>query len=175
VVSGEPNFLMLPSNKMVDFINNESKIYDYQKLDTLSMDILAAQEMTKVHLVRKGESLGSISQKYGCSVSDLKSWNNLTSNTLHSGKKLTIYIHGKAPVQKTKVANSNTSTSTVSTVIKTTEKNSDNAKTYTVKKGDSLYKIAENHNTTVEELKRLNNLGINYNLMPGKVLKINEI
>ena len=42
---------------------------------------------------------------------------------------------------------------------------------YIVKKGDSLYKIAKNYNTTVEELKQLNNL-TNNNLSIGQILKL---
>mgnify|MGYP004620971965 FL=1 len=44
---------------------------------------------------------------------------------------------------------------------------------YTVKKGDSLYSIAKKYNTTVDELKRLNNLTTN-NLAIGDVLKVKE-
>ena len=44
--------------------------------------------------------------------------------------------------------------------------------TYIVKKGDSLYSIARTYNTTVEELKRINNLSSNL-LSIGQVLKIN--
>ena len=44
---------------------------------------------------------------------------------------------------------------------------------YTVKKGDSLYSIAKKYNTTVDELKKLNNLTTN-NLAIGDVLKVKE-
>ena len=45
--------------------------------------------------------------------------------------------------------------------------------TYTVKKGDNLYSIANKYNTTVSELKKINNLNSN-NLSIGKVLKLNK-
>ena len=44
----------------------------------------------KTHTVKKGETLSSISKKYGCSVNDLKKWNNLKSNTVKVGQKLKI-------------------------------------------------------------------------------------
>ena len=47
----------------------------------------------------------------------------------------------------------------------------ENSKTYIVKKGDSLYSIAKAYNTTVEGLKKKNNLTTN-NLSIGQVLKI---
>ena len=44
----------------------------------------------KTHTVKKGETLSSISRKYGCSVADIKKWNNLKSNTVKVGQKLKI-------------------------------------------------------------------------------------
>ena len=44
----------------------------------------------KTHTVKKGETLSSISRKYGCTVNDLKKWNNLKSNTVKVGQKLKI-------------------------------------------------------------------------------------
>ncbi|USK71339.1 LysM peptidoglycan-binding domain-containing protein [Peribacillus asahii] len=47
------------------------------------------------------------------------------------------------------------------------------ANTYQVKSGDTLYKIAKVHNTTVQQLKTKNNLTSNL-IKPGQVLHINE-
>ena len=44
----------------------------------------------KIHTVIHGDSLWSISVKYNVSISDLKSYNNLTSNVLYSGQKIKI-------------------------------------------------------------------------------------
>lgn len=174
VVSGEPSFLTLPSNKIATFINNEANIYNYQKPDVLSIDVIASQEITRIHVVKKGEGLAVIAKKYGCTVSDIKSWNGITSNTIAAGKKLTIYAHDKKPGEKKISAPPNNSTPVVATA-KNTETSTEGFKLYTVKKGDSLYKIAERNNTTVDEIKRLNNFGVNYNLLPGKVIKINAL
>lgn len=48
-----------------------------------------AQE-TRYHTVKKGETLFSIANRYGVSVADLKSWNNMKTNTLVSGKKIIV-------------------------------------------------------------------------------------
>lgn len=45
---------------------------------------------TKTHTVKKGETLNSISRKYGCTVAQLKQWNNLKSNTVVVNQKLKI-------------------------------------------------------------------------------------
>lgn len=93
------------------------------------------------YTVVRGDSLYSIANKYGTSVDTIKNLNNLTSNTLQIGQIL------KIPT-----------TSTTN-------------KTYTVVSGDSLYSIANKFNTTVDQLKILNNL-TNNNLSIGQILQI---
>ena len=43
---------------------------------------------------------------------------------------------------------------------------------YTVKSGDNLYRIAVNHNMTLDELLQLNGLSANSGITPGTVLKV---
>ena len=49
-----------------------------------------ATPTTKTHTVKKGETLSSISRKYGCTVADIKKWNNLKGNTVKIGQKIKI-------------------------------------------------------------------------------------
>lgn len=100
------------------------------------------------YVVQKGDSLWSISSKLGVSVSDIKKINNLSSNNLSIGQVLII------PSKKSDDEESNA------------EEN-----VYVVKKGDSLWLIAKNYNTSVDEIKRLNNLSSN-TLSIGQRLKI---
>lgn len=100
------------------------------------------------YVVQKGDSLWSISSKLGVSVSDIKKINNLSSNNLSIGQVLII------PSKKSDDEESNA------------EEN-----VYVVKKGDSLWLIAKNYNTSVDEIKRLNNLSSN-TLSIGQKLKI---
>ena len=100
------------------------------------------------YVVQKGDSLWSISSKLDVSVSDIKKINNLSSNNLSIGQVLII------PSKKIDDEESNA------------EEN-----VYVVKKGDSLWLIAKNYNTSVDEIKRLNNLSSN-TLSVGQRLKI---
>jgi membrane-bound lytic murein transglycosylase D len=175
VVSEEPSFLTLPSNKIGAFINNEANIYNYQKQDIYSEDNLTVREISKIHIVKKGEHLTTIAKKYGCSVSDIKTWNGIISNNLKPGKKLTVYIQDKKPAEKILV--SIYPANTITPIPEATENNSikntsNGIQFYTIKKGDSLYKISQKYNTTVDELKRLNNFEVNYNLLPVKIIKV---
>lgn len=96
----------------------------------------------EIYTVKSGDTLYSIASKYNTSISKLKRLNNLSSNTLSIGQKL-------------KISSSSTSSET----------------TYTVVKGDTLYGIANKFNTTVDNLKVLNNLSSN-TLSIGQLLKI---
>lgn len=96
-----------------------------------------------IYTVKKGDSLWLIANKNGVSVDDIKNANNLTSNTLQIGQILII------PDKKT-------STKEI---------------TYVVKKGDSLWLIANKYDTTVEKIKSANNL-INNTLQIGQILTI---
>ncbi|MGB3949320.1 MAG: LysM peptidoglycan-binding domain-containing protein [Bacteroidia bacterium] len=181
IVPGQISYITLPANKVAAFINNEANIYNFHNNDnTSSQDIIATQEKTQTHVVKKGEYLSSIARKYGCTVTELKAWNGITANSVKPGKKLIIHTQEKntnpaSVVTPEKVTTVASSTVTTSSVLKEEKKvNTVGTKYYVIKKGDSLYRIAQANNTTVDELKRLNNLGVNYNLLPGKKLKVSE-
>ena len=99
-----------------------------------------------IYTVVKGDSLYSIAKKYNTTVDTIKDLNNLSSNLLNIGQTL------KIPTSAT-------------------SEDTSNYKTYTVVSGDSLYSIAKKYNTTVDELKDLNNLSSNL-LSIGQMLKI---
>jgi lipoprotein NlpD len=46
--------------------------------------------------------------------------------------------------------------------------------TYTVKRGDTLYSIAWRHNVDLHALARLNNIGADYRIYPGQVLRLSK-
>ena len=107
-----------------------------------------SQEETKDYInytVKSGDSLYKIANNYNTTVDAIKKLNNLTSNNLQINQVL------KIPT--------------------TTNQGTQNYINYTVKSGDSLYKIANTYNTTVDEIKKLNNLTSN-NLQINQVLKI---
>ena len=98
------------------------------------------------YTVRAGDTLYSIAQRFGLTVDELKSINNLTSNSLSIGQVL--FISGGE-----------------------TDEPPTSTNTYTVQSGDTLYKIARQFNTTVGDLISLNNLS-STSLSIGQVLRI---
>lgn len=166
------SILTLPSNKIGEFVTNEDKIYNYYKKDTISSkDVLAIQEVRKTHIVKKGEHLSSIAKKYGCTVSEIKTWNGITTSSVKQGKKLIIYTYAKKQTTKVLPPQEKPGPKVV-TETQTNKNTSGNFKYYTVQKGDSLYKIALRNKTTVEKIKALNNFGEKYSLFPGQKIKI---
>lgn len=111
----------------------------------------ADQKAATTHTVEPQETLFSISKRYGVSIAEIKSWNDLSGNNLNVGQELTIYPSSGAD------ANAGNSSDNSIVVSTTTQQNT----YYTVKSGDTLYKIARAHNMTLEELKKLNDLTSN--------------
>jgi len=170
-IEGEPSILTLPASKMGAFVTNEEKIYNFINDSLIGKNNLViqpiAEEITKIHVVKSGEHLSTIAKKYGCTVADIKQWNGITSSTVKAGKKLTIYVKKKA---------NNANTTVKSDTKAGTNTNTQNGfKLYTVQKGDTLFKIAQKNNTTVDELKKLNGFGQKFNLLPGQKIKIAKL
>ena len=96
------------------------------------------EDNTNIYIVKKGDSLYQIAKKNNTTVAKIKELNNLKSDILSINQEL-------------KIPKSTKEEYTL----------------YIVKKGDSLYQIAKKYNTTVDEIKKLNNLNSN-------ILSINQ-
>ena len=205
---------------MRDTPNNETVIVEYGFADSTGDDVSQlknnwedlAEAVTKAiveyaggtyqapagsnyYTVQSGDSLWSISKKFGISVDELKQANNLTSNLLSIGQNLYIpnketdvttseYVVSKGDtlygiaqkfgttVDNLKSINNLTTDSlAIGQILKIPSEEVSSTNTYTVKSGDTLYGIASKYNTTVDELKSLNNLTSN-TLSIGQTLKI---
>lgn len=119
--------------KANDLVSTELKVGD-------ELIIPDGDELTTidyiVYTVKKGDSLYSIARVYNTTVDELKTLNNLTSDTININDKLLVpeYEHDDG------------------TNIK-------NYIDYVVQKGDSLFSIAKKYNTTVDQIMKDNNIG----------------
>ena len=111
------------------------------------------------HTVSKGDTLWSISQANSVTVAQLKQWNSLSSDLIHPGDVLTTSADSKAAPSQTQQKAPAASKQVAS------------ASAYTVKSGDTLYRIATNHGMSVNTLMGLNGLSSSL-IHPGQVLKV---
>ncbi|MBO8170781.1 MAG: LysM peptidoglycan-binding domain-containing protein [Bacillaceae bacterium] len=133
-------------------MQNEKNTQYKSKIVMLSVVLLAsfmisgwgnAAAVNQVYVVQAGDSLWKIASQFNTTVAQLKNENGLSSNLIHPGQKLKIPSRTKRS----------------------------DTQTYIVKKGDSLWRIANQFGMSVAELKSLN--GLTHNLIhPGQSLNV---
>ena len=172
--NNHPYVLKLPYNWTAGFLEaNRDTLYAYKADSLLTGRVLQEQASSKgksgsggktstgkssggsssqqriAYKVKSGDYLGKIASKYGVTVNQLKSWNNLKSNSIQIGQTLYIYKNGGPTISQGSTGSSSGSgsTSKPKTVI------------YTVKSGDSLTKIAAKYpGVSVDDIKKANGL-----------------
>jgi membrane-bound lytic murein transglycosylase D len=148
------NTIQLESKLKIADIINEDKEESAPKTEIKNVE----------YVVQKGDNLSSIAKKNNVAVSDLKTWNDLSDDTIQLGDKI---IVAKKLVVDTNQA--------VAEKHSKKEKVSKNEKEdhYYVRKGDSLFSIAKKYpGVTISDIKKWNGIRGN-ELKPGMKLKIN--
>ena len=149
-------------------------ISEIRRINNLSSDLLSIGQILYLkepsspdnyftYTVKRGDSLWKIAQENNVTVDEIKRVNNLISNNLIVGQQLLIPLSIKEPddsIQQPTLPTGSASTPSVENYV-----------IYEVKKGDSLWKIANNNNTTVDDLIKLNNL-TNLTLQIGDKIKV---
>jgi len=119
-----------------------------------------------IHRVRKGETLSSIARRYGTSVSSIMSLNHLRSNRyIKTGWRL------KVSTRTHYASAEESSVPKISSPPATPKSGKPPVAKYVVRKGDSLWRIANRFNTTTQEIQSLNGMR-NSRLNIGQVLVI---
>jgi len=140
----------------------------------------------RTHVVQSGESLWSISQKYGVGLRNLASWNAMApGDTLSVGRELVIWT--KAPAAAAAGAAAGAATAPPTTPVTTTAQasvvssstaagfvatNRMREITYVVRRGDSLSSIAQRFRISVDKLVEWNAGAAAKYLQPGQRLKM---
>ncbi len=93
--------LRLPLEKVSMFVQHGDSIYAhkhdeffkkrrYVAVKESSRSGSQASKKATYHKIRSGETLSTIARKYGVSVNNLKSWNNLKNSRINAGKRLRV-------------------------------------------------------------------------------------
>lgn len=102
------------------------------------------------HVVRRGDSLWNLARRYGTTVKQIQATNNLRSTRLSIGQVLQIPGSPSAA----------------------SSGGGRDYKTYTVKRGDSPFKIAQAHNMSLRQFLRINSLTARSTIYPGQCLNV---
>ena len=153
--------------------------------------------------IKKGDTIGQIAEKFHVSVSNLRSWNDISGNKIIAGKTLVLYKGNSEPPKKVATLDKNEKYHTVrrgETISQVAEKynvaisdikkwndiddtkiltgqklvikeSDNNGNFHIVTRGESLYSIARQYNTSVQQLKMLNNLS-DSKITIGQKLKV---
>jgi membrane-bound lytic murein transglycosylase D len=136
----------------VNGLRSANRIWPGQRLripvrGSASVQRASRTAVNGVHTVRRGESLGSIASAYGTTVSRLKADNGLTSDVIHPGQAI-------------RVGSTSEGVTTAGSIR------------YTVRRGDTLAKIATRHGVSLSALLSANGLGRRSTIYPGQELLI---
>ncbi|WP_027002143.1 LysM peptidoglycan-binding domain-containing protein [Hugenholtzia roseola] len=110
----------------------------------------AAAPVGRTHTVAAGDSLWRIATQYSISVTDIRTWNKLTTDALSLGQRLIV----SAPQSGAGAVSSSSSQNTTSQNTKTTQE----PRFHVVQMGDSMWRIANQYQISVAEIRAWNNL-----------------
>ena len=153
---------------------------DGMRLTDRSLGSLPKERGEKVfYVVRKGDTLGEIADKYGVGLTSLRRWNNLKGSLIRAGERLTIRLPEKRELVVAALCAQPARQSKIQSPATDQGKRAD-ARTpgvsetvYVVRRGDTLSGIARRYGTTVKTLSRRN--ALHRSLMrPGERLTISR-
>ncbi len=159
------NGMNLSSLLSLNGLSQSSMIYPGQRLTLSQSEGISAgyrrtassTSTTGNYTIQAGDTLYSISRRFGISLSTLLANNGLSASSLiRPGQTISVSGSSSANVQSQAVSYTSTSGSG----------------NYTVKAGDTLYRIAYNHGISLTKLLSLNGLSANSTIRPGQHLVV---
>ncbi len=169
---------------------NYFSLFEARKNEILSdplmsnQDVVTAMAAVPKHIwvkVKNNETIQKIASRYACSVSEIRNWNGLRSNTLKQGQKLKIMVMPPAEMPKQPIGSQTASSNSPesdsllanasSTTIQTITKTETVYKTHVVTSGQTISGIASRYGNTTTELMKLNGLR-SASLQIGQKIKV---
>ncbi|WP_201574349.1 LysM peptidoglycan-binding domain-containing protein [Psychrobacter sp. H8-1] len=137
-------------------------LYNAKPIEPLKSASTAAASQPESYVVQSGDTLIGTANRFGLSVTELATYNNLSSRAdLLRGQKLWL-VPGKvkAPARTPAAPSSKPSKSTTAT------------QNYKVKSGDGLIALARQFGISTDTLASLNGMGVRDSLYVGQILKV---
>jgi FOG: LysM repeat len=157
--------LVLPTEKMYAFIDNNDSIMNYERGRYLTHRATTDGYLNEAgsfssgntaniyYRVKKGDNLSAIARKNGITLTQLKSWNGLKSNNIGIGKRLIVgkqAVVSSQPEPQVQLAQARAEAAEENTTTLNAY--------YRVRKGDTLGEIARKNNVGVSQLQSWNGL-----------------
>lgn len=128
--------------------SNQVSVGQTLKLELPETD--ESEDNRQTHIVEAGETLYSISRTYKVSIAEIQQWNSIDGTNLETGQQLVLF---PSDAQKETLPPAGPRQS----IVQVSDSQPGNAY-YTVRSGDTLTKIAREHDMTLPELRQLNDL-----------------
>jgi LysM repeat protein len=175
VYSGNKSSFNNPDNdtiiKKLPVLVNTQKVYT---------PVITEGNETAYYIVKPGDNLGSIAQKFHVSMTQIKQWNNIKGTNIIAGKTLVIYKkkYYYSPNPNNNQVNNNNTNKTNNTQYITNQNNSNNVNKgkqikHKVVSGDNMWDISRKYHVSMEQIRKLNNMKDN-NLKVGSYLIISN-
>ncbi|MFV8464242.1 LysM peptidoglycan-binding domain-containing protein [Flavobacterium sp. LB1P62] len=172
IISEQSVIRTVRKERKVETVPTET-ISESQKVATSEVKINKEEELASnperkdiEYVVQKGDNLGNIAKKFGATLTDLEQWNNLSDHNIALGATL-IVAKNEIVITTDKAASSTFKKKNIASVSKK------EAAEYYVKKGDSLFSIAQKYpGVTISDIKKWNDIRGEH-IKPGMKLKIN--
>lgn len=116
----------------------------------------AVSPQSEIYIVRSGDTLSTIAERYGVGLSKLRAANGLRGNAIRVGQKIVIPATAKRLQEKAETS---------------AKSKKEDAKVHVVRSGDTLSAIARRYGTSIVAIKRLNGLS-GAMLKPGQRLRL---
>jgi membrane-bound lytic murein transglycosylase D len=158
------------------FLANQDEMYNYNPDAPQAVDGYIVEDVVETHVVRSGDVLGTIAERYGVGVSSIREWNNIRGNTIHPGQKLEIHKTVRTKAGETTAQEAESKKEPTKTAEASQDKkqgSSTEMKVHIVQSGDTLWDIAKLYpGVSINDIKSANSGLDSRRLKPGQKIKI---
>lgn len=144
----------------VIIIGNKPSVSKTIVVDRVEDDTKRVRKATKkVYVVKRGDVLNRIAERYDVDMYDIRRWNDMRSAKILAGQRLVIYTDNDEVAEASKT-------------YQEARRNNSTSKYHVVQPGDTLWSIAQRYGGgSIETIKRLNGMKSN-TLKAGQKIKV---
>lgn len=168
--------IFLPVEKIDTFLLIEDSLYRYDAyLDSTGKSFVAL-EKKKTHIVNETETIAQIAERYDVTVNDVRAWNNLKSNEIFPGQRLTIRLTERKYFDHVDTAPASASTRSSGSGDSAPKTTDDGKyKYYTLKSGESLWTVSQKFGIPFATIQSMNSDIDPKRMQPGDKIKIGRL